>query len=456
MKLALIGAGSSRLPLMLASIARTAREASIAEVALYDVRPGRIGALLPVGKALAAECGFLPPVRVCESPDEALDGAGVAILTARPGFEEARARDERTCLDLGVIGQETTGPAGFAFAARSIPVAVGYARLALARSPGCLVVVFMNPAGMVTQALHRAGIENVVGVCDSAAAAAEAVARRAGLALSEVDVGVAGLNHLSWTLEVRAGDRALLREAMDDDGFLREAFPWFPPEFMRDRGCIPNEYLSYYYRAEEVLAAMRREPLTRGEVLEREHAALFSGLGDLAARGDTGEAVVRYAKYLTRRNDTYLGYARLEGPGDAKGPPASVAEAVSALRACVGGYAEVAMDVLRAMRGGRSRRMVLNVPGGNVLAGLDPDDVVEVTCDVRPGGVRPLDVPWALRPDDAHLVTRVKDYERLAIRAIAEGSPSVAEDALCAHPLVPSRDLARRLVGALFRRADSG
>lgn len=450
MKLALVGAGSSRLPLMLASVARTAREASIAEVALYDARPDRIQALLPVGKVLAAACGTLPRVRVCASADEALDGAGAAILTARPGFEEARARDERACLDRGVIGQETTGPAGFAFAARSIPVAIEVGRLAVARSPGCLLVVFMNPAGLVTQALHRAGIGNAVGVCDSASAAAEAVARRAGFAPPEVEIGVAGLNHLSWTLDVRAGDRDVLAEALEDEGFLRTTFPWFSPATLRDRGCIPNEYLVYYYRAADVLAAMRREALTRGEVLEREHAALFRDLGDLAARGATGEAVVRYAAYLTRRNDTYLDYARVGAPTEARGPVASVPEALEVLRASVGGYAEVAMDVLRAMRGGRSRRLVLNVPGGGVLAGLDPDDVVEVTCEVGPDGVRPLPGPWRLPADDARLVTRVKDYERLAIRAVFEGSLALAEDALAAHPLVPTRDLARALAEALL------
>lgn len=451
MKIALVGAGSSRLPLMLASVAQTAGEASIEEVALYDVRPERVEALLPVGKALAAECGRLPSVCVCASPDEVLDGAEVVILTARPGFEEARARDERACLDLGVIGQETTGPAGFAFAARSIPVALEYGRLALERSPGCLLVVFMNPAGMVTQAMRRAGIASAVGVCDSASAAAVAVARWAGYAPEAVDIQVVGLNHLSWTLGVRAGARDLLREALDDEGFLHRTFPWFSPEFVRGRGCIPNEYLAYYYRQDEILSAMRREPMTRGEALAREHAALFRDLGDRAATGATSEAVVRYARYLTHRNDSYLEYARIGDYGDGRVAVGSVSEALEVLRASVGGYAEVAMDLLKAMRGGRSRRMVLNVPGGGALAGLDPDDLVEVTCDVGPDGARPLVGPWALRPDDARLVTRVKEYERIAIRAIEEGSTSLAEDALCAHPLVASRGLARRLVGVLVR-----
>ncbi len=444
MKLCIIGAGSSRLPLMLASVARCARETGIGEVALYDVRPWRVEALLPVGQALAAECGTLPEVRRCASPEEAVDGASAVILTARPGFEEARARDEGACLRFGVVGQETTGFAGFAFAARSIPVAIRYGRLALHKSPHCLVVVFMNPAGMVTQALRLADVKTAIGVCDSASAAALRVARRAGRALDGVDYQVAGLNHLSFTLRVQAGERDLLGEALGDEAFLRTTFPWFEPRFIRERGYIPNEYLVYYYRTTEILAAMRRERHTRGEVLERENRALLHDLGDLLARGETGEAVLRYARYLTRRNETYLEYARLQAPEAAEGPK-TVGEALAALRASVGGYAEVAMDVLRAMHGGQARRMVLNVPGGDLL-GLDPGDVVEVSCDVGPDGLKPLSGPYRLAPEDERLVARVKEYERLAVRAVFERSMALAEEALAAHPLVSSREVARGLL----------
>lgn len=455
MKIALIGAGSSRLPLMLASIARAARATNLSEVALYDARPERVVGLMPVGRALASECGPLPHIVPCATALQALEGADVLILTARPGFEAARARDERVCLDFGVIGQETTGPAGFAFAARSIPVAIEYGRLALSCNPRCLIVVFMNPAGMVTQALRQVGIETAIGVCDSASVAVEAVARWAGVLVESTDFRVVGLNHLSWTCQVRMGDRDLLAESLEDEGFLRRAFPWFDSAFLRDRGYIPNEYLVYFYRTEEVLTAMRREPHTRGEVLAREHAALFRDLQDHAARGETGEAILRYARYLMKRHHTYLEYARLPGPAEEGGSIGSVSEAIERLQGCVGGYAEVAMDVLLAMRGARARRMVLNVPAGQTAPpGLDREDVVEVTCEVGPDGAQPLLAgEWPLRPEDLHLVMRVKEYERLAIRAIIEDSSLLAEEALVTHPLVARRDLARRLVSALFSRA---
>ncbi|HOI11560.1 MAG TPA: 6-phospho-beta-glucosidase, partial [Myxococcota bacterium] len=103
MKLAIVGAGSTRLPLMLASVAAAGRTCRLDAVDLFDVRPDRVAALLPVGQALAATCGTLPPVAVAATAEQALEGADAVVYTIRPGFEAGRARDERTCLDLGVL-----------------------------------------------------------------------------------------------------------------------------------------------------------------------------------------------------------------------------------------------------------------------------------------------------------------------------------------------------------------
>jgi len=453
MKLAIIGAGSSRLPLMLASLAQVSRDLGLAEVSLYDLKPERIEALLPVAQALAARCGTLPRIRTSATPRDAVGGAGVVILTARPGFEQARARDERTCVDLGVIGQETTGPAGFAFAARSIPVAIEYGVLAAAQNPACLVLVFMNPAGMVTQALREAGVEHAVGVCDSAMAVAEQVSR--DLPRGRADARVLGLNHLSWTLLIRADGRDLLREVLDDETRLREVSPWFAPEFVRTLGCIPNEYLVYFYRTDEVLRAIASEPLTRGEALVQQNRALFSDLVALRAAGNLDAAVVRYAHYVAARNDTYLEYARTRATCDSTAGIRTAEDAIRSLRDSLGGYAGIAVELLKGLRGTSDRSVVLNVPGCGVIRGLDPDDVVEVDCDVGPAGIRPRPGP-SLGPAELELVLRVKEYERLAIRAILERSASLAEQALCAHPLVPSREAARRLVASLPDLRDLG
>ena len=48
--------------------------------------------------------------------DEAVRDADYIITTIRVGGDHTRVRDERIALDLGILGQETTGAAGLSFA----------------------------------------------------------------------------------------------------------------------------------------------------------------------------------------------------------------------------------------------------------------------------------------------------------------------------------------------------
>ena len=53
-----------------------------------------------------------------------------------------RVLDEKIALQNGVLGQETTGPGGFAMALRSIPAILKYAELLEKIQPGRLDVKF--------------------------------------------------------------------------------------------------------------------------------------------------------------------------------------------------------------------------------------------------------------------------------------------------------------------------
>ena len=79
---------------------------------------------------------------------------GSCSLRSVPARRRARAVDEEVPLKHGVLGQETTGPGGFAMALRTIPAMVGYARLIEEVAPNALLVNFTNPVGIVMQALH--------------------------------------------------------------------------------------------------------------------------------------------------------------------------------------------------------------------------------------------------------------------------------------------------------------
>ena len=54
--------------------------------------------------------------------EQAIDGADFVFCAIRVGGAAGRVADERVALDLGVLGQETTGPGGLAYALRTVPV----------------------------------------------------------------------------------------------------------------------------------------------------------------------------------------------------------------------------------------------------------------------------------------------------------------------------------------------
>lgn len=447
MKVCIAGAGSTRLPLMMASMSGAGSRIDL--VTLFDIRPERIRALMPVGLALCRHLGNPPPFRIASSLDDAVDGCDALIMTIRPGFEERRAADERACMDLGVIGQETTGPAGFAFATRTIPAVARICGAARRLSPGFLPVIFTNPAGLVTRAMLDLGFDRAVGICDSATVAAARIARAAGIDPDEVDFEVSGLNHLSWTRRVTGPSGAdLLAAALADPGFVRGLLPWHDGAVDPADG-IPVEYLYYFMHARTALAAMLHEPLSRGEALVKANSAL---LNDLAGAG-VAAATAAYASWLAERNGTYMSYAMGERDGSTPGPGAT---ALDYLAGQVGGYAEVAMELLSSAAAEHGRVMALNVRNNGSIPELPDRAVVESDCIVDRRGVtvrRHAPMP----PAQAELVRRVSDYEDLAVKAVFQamrGRPDharrTAVAALTAHPLVPGGAMAEKLMSALF------
>src|SRR5699024_10815949 len=84
----------------------------------------------------------------------AVTGADFVFSAVRVGGAEARTVDERVALGLGLLGQETIGPGGLAYALRTLPVALDIARVIAEAAPGAWVINFTNPAGIVTEAMR--------------------------------------------------------------------------------------------------------------------------------------------------------------------------------------------------------------------------------------------------------------------------------------------------------------
>src|SRR3954451_14169514 len=432
-KIAILGGGGFRVPLVYGALLARAERLGLEHVSLYDVDPRRLAQITPVLQGLEAERQSQLSFATTTSLDDALDGADFVFCAIRVGKLEGRAVDERVPLDEGVVGQETTGPGGLCFALRTVPVMDELARRVAKRAPNAWFVNFTNPAGLVTEAIRDELGDRAVGICDSPAGLCRRVASALERDAEELWFDYFGLNHLGWLRSVKHGTHDLLPELLGDDNRLAafEEGRLFGGEWLRALGMIPNEYLFFYYFASDTVGALRSGLESRGEFLLHQQAAFYSENGRTP-----GEALDAWRRTRREREETYFAEAHAAADIDAKETWGDV-----------GGYEGEALAVVEAIALDRRRVMILNTANRCSLPFLDADAVVEVPCVVDRTGVRPIaigDVPAHARA----LVESIKEVERLTIRAARTRSRDVALKALALHPLVPSVNVARRILDA--------
>ncbi|MBT2537144.1 6-phospho-beta-glucosidase [Arthrobacter sp. ISL-69] len=459
MRLMIAGGGGFRVPLVYRALSSGPFARLVHELVLFDVDPLRLAAIKavlssigsgPAGAGLAGSggAGPGPAVRTTTSLADGLDGTDMVFAAIRPGGTAGRIADERVALGLGLLGQETTGAGGISYALRSIPGMLELAREMKRRCPEAWLVNFTNPAGMVTEALVPVLGTRVIGICDSAGALVHRAARAAGAPLPEgkLDgVGYYGLNHLGWLYRLESAGQDLLPGLLADAPALSgfEEGRLFPQPFLQSLGCLPNEYLYYYYDTGRAVGAIRAMAQTRGESIHEQQSGLYPALAAAGPRAyDLWDAARR------SREEGYLAEARASGEQRDEDDLAG------------GGYERVALGVMRALSGGVSggasggasgrasgggAELILNTPNAGAVPGLPADAVVEVPCVVTSDGAVPLPQD---RPADAQLalMQRVKEVERLTVSAAAHGRRDDAVRAFALHPLIDSDKLAVELL----------
>lgn len=432
MKLTIIGGGGFRVPQIFEALSGGDDRARITELCLFDTHPERVAAIEAVLAQLAPSLPRPPRVTTTAGLDEAVTGAAFIFSAMRIGGTEGRIKDERIALELGVLGQETTGPGGLAYALRTLPHARDLAERVARHAPEATVINFTNPAGIVTEAMRESLGDRVVGICDTPIGLMRRAVDAIGSTPEQVDFDYVGLNHLGWlrSLEVDGVDK--LPGLLADDAGLEKieearlmGFDW-----IRALGAIPNEYLYYYYFQREATARLRGSAETRGEFLHRQQSGFYE-----QACQHPDSALELWHRTKHDREASYMAESRPET--ERTGRQASDIEG--------GGYQQVALDLMTALLGGKPATMILNVANRGIVPQLPDDAVIEVPCTVSGSGI----VPKRIAPvagEMLGLLQQVKAVERLAIAASREGSPTLAWRALAAHPLVDSIAVAKALL----------
>lgn len=390
MKIAVVGGGSTYTPELVSGLTRL----DVDELVLEDVDPERREVVGGMARRMLARQGFDGRLEVTGDLEAAVAGADFVLIQIRVGGQEARLRDETLPLACGCIGQETTGAGGFAKAMRTVPVVLEIAeRVRTLAGPDAWIVDFTNPVGIVTRALLDGGYR-AVGLCNVAIGFQRQFASWLGVGPGRVVVDQVGLNHLTWVRRVLLDGDDVLPALLAEHGDELADEIELPRRLLEELGAVPSYYLRYFYAHDAVL----REQLD-GEPRAAVVQEIERHLLDLYRQ----PAVDERPDLLMQRGGAYYSEAALG--------------LVTSLTRSDGGVHEV------------------DVRNGETLAGLAPDDVVEVPARIGRDGPEPLPQP-PLAPELLGLVQHVAAYERLTVRAALSRDPVDARKALLAHPLI--------------------
>jgi 6-phospho-beta-glucosidase len=412
MKVTIVGGGSTYTPELIDGFARLRETLPVEELWLVDPDPTRLELVSAVSRRMFARAGHPGKIMTTASVAEGVADADVVLLQLRVGGQEARHGDETFPHEVHCIGQETTGPGGFAKALRTVPVVLDIAETVRKHAkPDAWIIDFTNPVGIVTRALLQAG-HRAVGLCNVAIGFQRKFAGLLGVDHQDITLDHVGLNHLTWEtgVNLRSGGqtRNVLPEMLKNKLEDLAGEVHMPSQLLTLQGAVPSYYLRYFYAHDTVLGEQVGKPSRAQEVTKVENS-LLEKYADVAVDVKPPE--------LAQRGGAF--------------------------------YSEAAIDLMASLTSNRGDVQVVNVRNDGTLPFLPDDHVIEVPAVITAGKLIPRPVE-PLSGEISSLIGHVAGYERLALDAAIHGGRDRVLRAMLAHPLVGQYDKAERLTDKLL------
>jgi len=416
-KIAIIGGGSAYTPGLIEGLLKIRPEVPWTEICLMDIDEAKLKVVGELAAKMLREVDAGIKLSTTTDRISAITGSAFILCQIRVGGLAGRVIDEKVPLRYDVIGQETVGPGGFAMALRALPVMLDIARDIERHAPDAWLINYANPSGMVAALLAKHAKIKAISICDVPIGIQYFLADALKVGRNRVKLDYVGLNHLGWfrRIFVDGSDITAFIHQMVQTKDIISLLPTDDEKTVEETkmmlrlynmlGVIPSPYLQYYYLTRESLAKQKQAEKTRGEVvqgIERDLLAHFTE--------------------VTREQDVSLWKSR-------------------------GGawHSELMVNILSSIHNDKGEEYIVNVLSQGAVPGMANDACVEVPCIVDKRGARPMPVP-APTLDMLGLMQVVAAYEALTIEAALEGSYKKALLALNLNPVVPSIDIAKRIL----------
>jgi len=407
-KIVTIGGGSSYTPELIEGFIKRHHELPVSEIWLVDIEEGKekLRIIENLSKRMVKEAGVAIEIHATLDRREALKNADFVTTQFRVGMLDARIKDEKIPGKYGMLGQETNGAGGVFKALRTVPIIYDIISDMKELCEDAWLINFTNPVGIVSEAVMRYGeFDKYIGVCNIPFNTTKHFADLLNVNPKELIPYFAGMNHMSYVLNVYYKNKDKLPEIIEKSIAVEKSSSHFDPskldyEFIKELGVYPNPYHKYFYLYEESLKGFLEQyntGTTRGELVKEIEASLFKKYEDIH--------LVSKPEELEKRGGAY--------------------------------YSDTACNVISSIYNDRRDYQVVNTKNKGHITDLPDGCAVEITSRITKNGPIPVHIgrlPIQIRG----LLQNMKAFEELLVDAIYERNLDKARLALQISPLTHS------------------
>ena len=422
----IVGGGSTWTPGILKALTKHKEKLPLKKVTLYDIYKERQETIGEFGIVLFKE--EYPEVEFSYTTDKknAYTDVDFVFCQMRTGGYPMREKDEHIPLSLGVIGQETCGPGGFAYGIRSIKDMVEMVKDVREYSPEAWILNYTNPAAIVAYALKKVFPDDkkIINICDQPVNLLRSYGRLLGRSYENWEPVYFGLNHFGWFKNIydENGNDIVpeIKKITSEKGFLpadaeQRDQSWLDTyamveDMLKDfPDYLPNTYLQYYLYPEYKLKKLDPDYTRANEVMDGREKRVFAECRRIAENGTAKDSSVVH-------NDA---------------------------------HGDMIIEVAESIAHNRHRYFIVMVENNGLIENLPDDAVVEVTATLGINGPRPYGV-GKIETFYKGLIENQYAYERLTVEACLEGSYTKALQALTLNRTVVDAKKARKVLDALI------
>ena len=417
-KIVTIGGGSSYTPELVEGFIKRYDKLPVSEMWLVDCEDGKekLEIVGNLAKRMIEKSGLPIDLHLTLDRREALKDADFVTTQMRVGLLQARIKDERIPLSHGMFVQETNGAGGLFKALRTIPVILDICKDIEELCPNAWLINFTNPAGIVTEAVHRySNVTRVMGLCNVPFDMHTAISKICERPREEVHMRMGGLNHMSYVTHVSVDGEDKTEYVINrwgNQSMNNITGTEWANAFVRELGVLPSPYHRYYYMQKESLEeAIKKFEAngTRAESVKKLEDELFELYKD--------ETLDIKPPQLEQRGGAY--------------------------------YSDAACNLICSIYNDTGDVQVVNTVNKGVMPEFDYDDVAELSCMITKDGPVPIAIGKLPRAAKG-LVQLMKAFELAACEAAVTGDYGKALHAMMINPLVASQATAKIVLDELL------